>query len=121
MRRPPISRCELNAANPAALFARALTGERAAAADGRPCAALASDIQWLVDNLRWDAEADLERVFGPVVAHQLARVWARRWPRVRVAWPARRGCGPAARPQSPGPSPRGMTPAPRAALKGCGA
>ena len=34
-------------------------------------AQLAADAAWLVDNLRWDAEADLERLFGPAVAHQV--------------------------------------------------
>jgi len=64
---------QLNAANPAALFARSLAGEPPPLqVSGH--AALATDIQWLVDNLRWDVEADLERVFGPVVAHQVARL-----------------------------------------------
>ena len=64
---------QLDAANPVALFARALGGEPPPLhVTGH--AALASDIQWLVDNLRWDVEADLERVFGPVVAHQVARL-----------------------------------------------
>ncbi|HEU5297414.1 MAG TPA: hypothetical protein VFU71_21730 [Burkholderiaceae bacterium] len=63
----------LDAANPAALLARTLVGEPPPlSVSGH--AALASDIQWLVDNLRWDVEADLERVFGPVVARQLARI-----------------------------------------------
>jgi ubiquinone biosynthesis protein UbiJ len=34
-------------------------------------AQLAADAAWLVDNLRWDIEADLERLFGPAVAHQV--------------------------------------------------
>lgn len=34
-------------------------------------AQLAADAAWLVDNLRWDAEADLERLFGPAAAHQI--------------------------------------------------
>jgi ubiquinone biosynthesis accessory factor UbiJ len=64
---------QLNATNPVALFARVLSGEPPPLhVIGH--AALASDIQWLVDNLRWDVEADLERLFGPVVAHQLARI-----------------------------------------------
>jgi ubiquinone biosynthesis protein UbiJ len=37
-------------------------------------AALATDINWLITNLRWDAEADLERVFGARAAHQIARL-----------------------------------------------
>ena len=64
---------QVDAANPAALFVRALGGE-APALQVAGHAALASDIQWLVDNLRWDVEADLERLFGPLVAHQLARL-----------------------------------------------
>jgi ubiquinone biosynthesis protein UbiJ len=64
---------QLEASNPALLFARSLAGEApplTIAGD----AALATDIQWLVDNLRWDVEADLERFFGPAVARQLARL-----------------------------------------------
>ncbi|HET7525699.1 MAG TPA: hypothetical protein VFK10_07135, partial [Burkholderiaceae bacterium] len=64
---------EIDAANPAALAVRALAGEPPPiAVSGH--AALASDIQWLLDNLRWDVEADLERVFGPVAASQLGRI-----------------------------------------------
>ena len=64
---------QLHAANPAALFVRSLAGE-APALQVAGDAALATDIQWLIDNLRWDVESDLERVLGPVVAHQLARL-----------------------------------------------
>lgn len=63
----------VEAGNPALLFARALAGEPprlSIAGDAQ----LATDIQWLVDNLRWDVEADLERLFGPVVAAQLGRM-----------------------------------------------
>jgi len=63
-------RIEVDAGNPAALFARALAGERPTVqVEGD--AALAADIGWLLQNLRWDVAADLERFFGPVVAHQL--------------------------------------------------
>jgi ubiquinone biosynthesis accessory factor UbiJ len=63
----------LDASNPVALFARTLAGEAPPLSiDGH--AALASDIQWLVDNLRWDVEADLEQWFGPIVARQIARL-----------------------------------------------
>jgi ubiquinone biosynthesis protein UbiJ len=64
---------QLDAANPALLFARALAGEPPPLTIAGN-AALATDIQWLVDNLRWDVEGDLERWFGPVVARQLARL-----------------------------------------------
>jgi ubiquinone biosynthesis protein UbiJ len=33
---------------------------------------LASDINWLVDNVRWDVEDDLARVIGGTAAHQIA-------------------------------------------------
>jgi ubiquinone biosynthesis accessory factor UbiJ len=36
-------------------------------------AALAADVSWLADNLRWDIEADLAGIVGPVAAHQLGR------------------------------------------------
>jgi len=64
---------QVDASNPALLFARALAGEPPPLTISGD-AALATDIQWLVDNLRWDVEADLERLFGPIVAHQLGRL-----------------------------------------------
>lgn len=36
-------------------------------------AAFAADLHWVVENLRWDVEADLSRLFGPVAADGLAR------------------------------------------------
>lgn len=36
-------------------------------------AALAADVSWLADNLRWDIEADLAEIVGPVAAYQLGR------------------------------------------------
>ncbi|MFZ5549919.1 MAG: hypothetical protein ACOZJX_14595 [Pseudomonadota bacterium] len=35
--------------------------------------ALANDVNWVVANVRWDIAADLERVFGPLVAGGLAQ------------------------------------------------
>ncbi len=37
-------------------------------------AALATDMSWLMDNLRWDVQDDLARVVGPGPAHELARI-----------------------------------------------
>lgn len=63
----------IDAANPALLVARALAGDLPAlAVEGN--AQLAADVNWLVQNLRWDVEADLERLFGPVAARQLHRL-----------------------------------------------
>jgi len=63
----------VDARNPAQLLAGALLGERPTVRiDGD--AHLAAEVGWLLQNLRWDVEADLERMFGPVVAHQVARL-----------------------------------------------
>jgi len=60
----------IDASNPAAMVAHAVAGEMPAVqVDGD--AQLASDVNWLLQNLRWDVAADLERLFGPVVAQQL--------------------------------------------------
>jgi ubiquinone biosynthesis accessory factor UbiJ len=37
-------------------------------------AGLAADMQWLVDHLRWDVEADLAEAIGPAAAHQIASI-----------------------------------------------
>ena len=72
------------AANPALLMARLAAGERPeVGVQGE--ALFAADVHWLADNLRWDLEADLARVVGPVPARQLALLGAamaaglRRW------------------------------------------
>lgn len=65
----------MDADNPALLAARLVAGDvPALTIDGD--AQLAGDINWLVQNLRWDMAADLERFFGPAVAQQLARFGA---------------------------------------------
>lgn len=67
---------QLDASNPAAVLARALAGEPPALTiDGN--AQLAADVNWLLQNLRWDVAADLDRLFGPQLAqplHQLGRM-----------------------------------------------
>lgn len=64
---------QLDAGNPALVMARALGGTPPPVQiDGD--AQLAGDVNWLLLNLRWDVEADLERLFGPVVAHQLYKL-----------------------------------------------
>lgn len=49
-----------------------LTGQSQPAVQIDGDAALAGDIRWLVDHLRWDLEADLAELIGPAPAHQLA-------------------------------------------------
>lgn len=60
----------VDAGNPALAALRALGGERPAVAISGD-AQLAADVDWLLKNLRWDVAADLERLFGPLVAQQL--------------------------------------------------
>lgn len=63
----------VDASNPALSFARAIGGTLPTVQiDGD--AQLAGDVNWLMQNLRWDVAADLERFFGPVVAQQLVRL-----------------------------------------------
>jgi ubiquinone biosynthesis accessory factor UbiJ len=49
-----------------------LTGQSQPAVQIDGDAALAGDIRWLVDHLRWDLESDLADLIGPAPAHQLA-------------------------------------------------
>ncbi|CAD5369132.1 conserved hypothetical protein [Rubrivivax sp. A210] len=64
---------QVDATNPALMAARALAGEPASVQiDGD--AQLAGDVNWLIQNLRWDVAADLERLFGPLVAQQLSQL-----------------------------------------------
>lgn len=75
---------QIDAGNPALLLARALGGTPPPVQiDGD--AQLAGDVNWLLLNLRWDVEADLERLFGPMVAHQLYKLGAAVAAALRVA------------------------------------
>lgn len=40
-------------------------------------AAFASDVAWLIDHVRWDAEEDLSRLVGDAAAHQAMRLLRR--------------------------------------------
>ncbi len=63
----------VDAANPLLLMARAMAGDKPAVTiDGD--AQLAGDVNWLLQNLRWDVAADMERLFGPTVAFPLYRL-----------------------------------------------
>ena len=65
----------VDAANPALLLVTLAAGERPDV-EVRGEAQFAADVQWLADNLRWDLEADLARLLGPLPARQLARLGA---------------------------------------------
>ncbi len=64
-------RVELAQASPFGLAREALAGERPAIRI-QGDVQLASDIQWLAENLRWDAEEDLARIVGDAPAHAIA-------------------------------------------------
>lgn len=69
----PDLRVSIDASNPAKGLLQALTGERPqveVAGD----AALATTVNWLFDNLRWDLQNDLARIVGVAPAHELARL-----------------------------------------------
>jgi ubiquinone biosynthesis protein UbiJ len=68
-------RVRLDAANPAALALQAFSGQMPPVViEGD--ANLAADVDWLLKNLRWDVADDLQRLFGPSVAHELHRLGA---------------------------------------------
>lgn len=69
----PSLRVQLDVSNPAALAMGALAGERPKV-EIQGDAALATDMSWLIENLRWDIEDDLARWMGPAPAHELARI-----------------------------------------------
>ncbi len=58
--------------SPLALVQTALAGQKPAV-DIQGDVLLAAEVAWLVDNVRWDAEEDLARVFGDAPAHTLAQ------------------------------------------------
>jgi ubiquinone biosynthesis protein UbiJ len=70
---PPDLRVSIDAANPAAAVARAFTGERPSI-NVSGDAAFAGDLDWLIDNLRWDVQDDLARIVGDGPAQAIAKL-----------------------------------------------
>lgn len=64
-------RIEVDLTQPAELLRRLASGQRPEVRIDGP-ATFATDISWLIDNLRWDAEGDLARVIGDVPARTLS-------------------------------------------------
>ena len=64
---------EIEASNPALELVRRLGGQ-APRIQITGDSALAADVSWVTDNLRWDVEDDLSRLFGESVAHEMARI-----------------------------------------------
>jgi ubiquinone biosynthesis protein UbiJ len=63
----------LAAPNPALLIGRLIGGE-VPAVQIEGDAQLAGDVNWLLQNVRWDVAADLDRLFGPTMAQPLHRI-----------------------------------------------
>jgi ubiquinone biosynthesis protein UbiJ len=64
---------DIDASNPARAALQALTGERPRI-EVTGDAALAGDVNWLFDNLRWDMQDDLAKIVGAGPARELARL-----------------------------------------------
>lgn len=94
----------IDASNPALLAAQTLVGERPRI-EVSGDAAFAADVNWLIDNLRWDIEDDLARVVGAAPARELARLG--RWVAAALRGSARTLAGLAERARGgAGPTPR---------------
>jgi ubiquinone biosynthesis protein UbiJ len=63
----------VDASNPARSVVEGLAGRRPAVGIVGD-STLATDVSWLMDNVRWDVQDDLARVIGDGPAHELARV-----------------------------------------------
>lgn len=69
---PADLRVAIDAANPALAFARFVVGERPdVRVEGD--AAFAADVDWLIENLRWEVEDDLARLVGDAPAREIGR------------------------------------------------
>jgi ubiquinone biosynthesis accessory factor UbiJ len=64
---------QIEASNPALEVMRRLAGQ-APRIQITGDSALAADVSWVTDNLRWDLEDDVARLLGQGPAHELARV-----------------------------------------------
>jgi|SRR5450755_2674013 len=68
----PDLRLAIDASNPALVLAKLVIGERpTVTVDGD--AVFASDVNWLIENLRWDLQDDLARIVGDVPAREISR------------------------------------------------
>ncbi len=66
-------RVAIAAGNPALALTRLVAGERPAITVSGD-AAFASDLDWLIDNLRWELQDDLAKIVGDAPARQLGKV-----------------------------------------------
>ena len=95
----------IDASNPALAAWRSLSGERPRV-EVQGDAALAGDVNWLFDNLRWDLEDDLAKLVGQGPAHELARLAAGVAAAMRGAARGLSGLAARARGEAPAAPPR---------------
>jgi ubiquinone biosynthesis protein UbiJ len=69
----PDLRVAVDAANPALLVTRIVAGDRPSITVSGD-AGFATDLDWLIDNLRWDLQDDLARIVGDAPARELGRI-----------------------------------------------
>jgi ubiquinone biosynthesis accessory factor UbiJ len=69
----PDLRVTIDASNPALALTQAVGGTRPKV-DVAGDAAFATDLNWLLDNLRWDAQDDLASIVGQAPASEIARI-----------------------------------------------
>ena len=69
----PDLRLRLDASNPALAMAQWAAGQRPRV-DVQGDARFATDLSWLMDNLRWDVQDDLARLVGQAPAFEIARL-----------------------------------------------
>lgn len=69
----PQMKIDVDASNPAWMALMTLAGQRPPITITGD-AALASDVNWLFDNLRWDVADDLEQLVGPAAAQLLVKL-----------------------------------------------
>lgn len=69
----PDLRVSVDASNPALAVTQALAGTRPRV-DVAGDASFATDLNWLMDNLRWDLQDDLARIVGQAPAREIARL-----------------------------------------------
>lgn len=63
----------LASSNPALMLARLASGEPPQV-EVQGDAQFAADLSWLMENLRWDVQDDLERLIGRAPAHEVTRI-----------------------------------------------
>ena len=91
-------RIEIDASDPATLALGTLAGQRPRI-EVVGHASLAGDVNWLIENLRWDIEDDIQGLIGAAAAHQVCEVGAIIAGAVRSAAQTLAGLGRSAEPR----------------------